>query len=587
MAGCVLSSPTKWRGQHRLEACPANAIDLIGSIPGVHYYENKYNKKLDGWYVPQSVLDMGRYPAEMKSYVPEQNNRTPSGLTLYEHQARAVTFFRNVTPEREGAICASAPGDGKTIITLQALWLQGLLYEPGLVIAPNIAKPVWCDADSDPFVHYGLRIIPLEGLNPNKFELPDSSKTIFASFEILQAWQPWIFQFFKPRWLIIDEIHYLTNMKAQRSKAAVSVAMSNTILVRYGLTGTPIPNRRLELWSELVAVQPRQWGSTHSAFGRRYCGGRQDETTGFWIYDGESNTTELRARLAGTLLYSNAEEFSGVLPPLERHIVRMDIAQPELLDEYSMAQRDVIKYLRMKGKLEGENKEIQIGNSIIKVNKNERAPKPVHLICLTTLIGILSQAKLYGAVEAIKSIMALHDRLVVFTWRRETADAIVLALIKIMGKQEYVGGKWPRVFGPIDGEMSLGQRKAWAKEFASTQCAVYVATRDSAGTSINDLKAASAVLLVDLHWNISNLRQAEKRVHRTGCTAAKVDAYYLVADRTVDDLFLSKIEDKAKLAVSISESDNSGMQLVQDLIPDRAKEGIDFEELCQRLMDMD
>lgn len=592
LEGCVLSLPTRWPGQLKLELCPTQErMDQLITVPGVTTHEVKRNPDETGWYVPQSLVDMGRYPALLHDYPPEPNDVAPSGLKLHTYQARVVTCARQVTAQREGLIIAGDPGLGKSVSALHSLYLDNYLKSPGLIIGPNIAKGVWCDEDSDAVVHYGLHVIPLEGVKNIDTSVLDQGTSIFCHYELLHTWQAWIFEKLRPHWMIIDESHYLANQKAQRSQAARQVALLASIERRYALTGTPIPNERMDLWCQLAIVQPRQWGSGAFGFGVRYCGGRREEVDeggqgGHWNFDGESNDLELKARLAGSFMRFTTEEVQSELPPMERHVIEAMCADDGLLDEYSLAQRDIGKYLKLRKSVPQSIETITIGGETIKLSKDERKPGAVRLVCLSTLIGILSRMKQGAALKAIDDIMRDHNRLVVFTWRVATAEWIYQRVVEQLDAGWRPGGKWPDVFGPVHGEMPMVERKAVARGFASAACSIFIATMGSAGTSINSLSAASAELIVDLHWNTVALQQAEKRVHRDGSSATKVDIYYLVMRNSVDDMFLEKLREKANRAAAVAQQDTGGVNLVRDLSPDGgAKAGVDLDQLCARLMD--
>lgn len=589
LVGCVYAKPTLWPGMAKIEACSEQAVHNLRQHPGVMCYENPRKPDAVGWYVPQSLIDMGRYPALLHQYPPEPHDTLPSGIRLLPHQARTVTFLRQVTPDREGALVAAAPGDGKTISALHALWLDGYLNRRGLVVGPNIAKSVWRDEDGDAAQHYGLKIKSLAKVQDfDPYQLQEHW-CFFCSYDILPAWHHWLFRVFKPEWLIIDEIHLVVNAKAARSEALRQVTLAASIERRYGLTGTPLPNSRMDLWHQLATIQPRQWGTNRMLFGIRYAEGQRlpPEQGGHWSYPGESNCDELRARLAGTFLCYSTEDMENSLPPIERKVIDAEFSDTALMAEYAHAQRDVVGYLRMKGKLPDETEMIEIGGVQVKLSKNQRTPGAMQLVCLTTLIGILSEMKREAAVKAILQILAEHDRIVVFTSRTETARWIYEQLQGWIASGLHLSGKRPFIYGPVDGDMKLSRRKELAQEFAQMTSGIYVATTGAAGMAINDLSAASAVLMVDLHWTAKDLRQAEKRVHRTGCTASRVDIYFLVAHGTVDDMFLEKIAFKADAASNVFEADTGGMHLVHALVPDKVREKANIDEFCQRLMATD
>lgn len=592
LQSCIVSAPTRWTGRLKLEFCPTDGqFQRLKEIPGVLPWENTKKQDETGWYVPRSLLDMGKLPATLAEYPPEPNAITPSGLVLHVYEARAVTCVRQLTSEREGMILAGDPGLGKSLISLHSLYLDGFLSRPGLIIGPNIAKGVWCDDDSDAFLHYGLRIQSLEGVKDLDVEVLKQHTAFFCHYELLHAWQRWIVDSFKPAWLLIDESHYLCNQKAQRSEAARQIALLASIERRIALTGTPIPNARLELWNQLAVVQPRQWGPSAFSFGLRHCNGHRTEVDeggqgGNWVFDGESNDIELKARLAGSFLRFTTDEVENELPKLNRHVIEAKCVDAKLDDDYSLAQRDIGRYIKMNTSVPKELKTLKIGNIEVPLGREDRKPGAARLVCLSTLIGILSKMKQVPALQAIEQILQKHNRLVVFTWRVATAEWICEQLLDTLARGGSVGDKKPLVFGPVHGELPMSKRKALAKAFAGSPCAIYVATMGAAGTSINSLSAASSALIVDLHWNTAALMQAEKRVHRDGSTAEEVDIYYLVLRSTVDDLFLQKLEEKAKKAASLAPNDIGGVSLVRDLSPSGASGGVDLDDLCAQLMSM-
>jgi SNF2 family DNA or RNA helicase len=572
----------------RVEVCPDTNFDALRQQPGVDFIENK---SLDrkGWYAPYRLTHQP-LGANLEDFAIDAATHAPfGGLALAEYQRRAVSFIRGWTLADQGGVLAADPGLGKTVVALQANYLDGLLNHRGLVVGPNLARPVWCGPTSDATKYYGLNIVPLEGVKLEDVSPLHNAQCVFCHYEILEAWHAFLFAIFKPKWIIFDESHKLIHRGAHVTKAALNISVCNTVERRIELTGTPLPNQRLDLWPQLAVAQPGQWSYSPHAFGIRYCGAfkRPPEEGGFWDYSGESNDLELRARLAGVFLRITTEEVEGELPPIKRHVIDAELQDSRLLDEYSLAQLDVKKYLKLKGKVAQEVDTITIGNTTVKISKKDRKPQPLRLMSLTALVGILSQIKRDSAPKAVDTIIRDHNLLVVFTGRIETAEWIHNKLLLQMQTVGSIGGKQPAIFGPVDHSWHIDKRRALAEDFASRNCAIFVATIGSVGTAINELKAASAGLIVDLNWNTTSLTQAEKRICRKGCKASQVDIYYLIARNTVDDLFQQKIKEKAERARNVAEKDESGLQLVRDLSTGGADEArFDLDDFCNRLLEM-
>ncbi|KAK3569061.1 hypothetical protein QTP86_021529 [Hemibagrus guttatus] len=97
--------------------------------------------------------------------------------------------------------------------------------------------------------------------------------------------------------LIMDESHFLKNIKTARCKAALPLlkAAKRVIL----LSGTPAMSRPAELYTQILAVRPTLFPRFHD-FGVRYCDAKQ--LPWGWDYSGSSNLAELKLLLEDCLM---------------------------------------------------------------------------------------------------------------------------------------------------------------------------------------------------------------------------------------------------------------------------------------------
>ncbi len=88
--------------------------------------------------------------------------------------------------------------------------------------------------------------------------------------------------------MIVDEDHYIKNYKAKRTKLLMSLIKTTTNVSL--LTGTPIVNRPIELWTLLYSIGATKLG--YFEFGIRFCAGWK---TPWDTYDfsGSSRKSEL------------------------------------------------------------------------------------------------------------------------------------------------------------------------------------------------------------------------------------------------------------------------------------------------------
>jgi superfamily II DNA or RNA helicase len=555
LEGCIVEQPSGWRGFARLHQATDQQRVLLDDQPGVFTIAKSKNDALAGTFIPISLIEAGCRPGTLSGYEPDPITATPSGLVLRDHQRRSVTFIRSADREWGGVLLGADPGCGKTISALQAQWLDGFLQRPGLVVGPMKCRRVWCGPRSDAFKHYGLNIMPLEGMTPDPAALQvNPHRWYFIHYEIIEAWHTTVYTALKPASLILDESHNLASPQSKRTETCLALARAAHTERRVLLTGSPIPKTRMDLWPQLAIAQPNQWGQHHSKYGIRYAAGRREsyeDGSGHFVYDGQSNTEELRARLAGIYLRYTKEMVPGSLPKLIRTKVDLPIATSAEMDEYYAIRRG------------GKDK----------LSSNVSGAR---LSYITDLITHLEGIKVSHAGSIVTQAAQRHRKLVVFTWMQRSAEAVVLHL-----KQTVIGRE---VIGPVHGKVSPDDRDDLALQFQQANDAVIVCTKDTMGEARNDLNTASAVLQLTLSWNPKDNIQAESRVHRDGNPNAEIESIFVVSPHTVDEMFLEKIEKKAREAATVAAADTPGMGLIADLIPGIAEgREEDLDVLCALL----
>jgi SNF2 family DNA or RNA helicase len=500
----------------------------------------------------------------------------------------SVAFLRGITRETEGKLLAADMGLGKTISALQSLWEDGYLHRPGLVVAPSPGKGAWTGIGSDPEKHFLFRVTPLEGVKLADTTILQQSGWFFIHYDILEAWHPWISAVLRPATIIFDEVHYLCNPKTRRHRAAVAMSLQASVERRIGLTGTPVPNERAELWGAMRVLQPRQWGTKPHKFWMRYCGAsRMDSRSGgHWEMGDDSNTLELRARLAGDYLRYTKADVGTILPPLQRHRIVVDDIATEAMEQYWLAERAIKKYLREFGPTTPAETVLAFGNKQVTIPPRVMAKAGAWRIqAMNVMMGLLSEMKRQFAPRAVFDALNKHDLLVVFSQRVESAEKVAKDI------REMAPPGTVEIFGPVHGKTKHSKRQELAAEFASLKGsgkrAIYVATLGAAGICINPLVAATACLFVDLWWCPHVLLQAEARVLRRGQDASGVDMYYLVVPNTLDDHVLSLLDEKARSIAEVSPNDAAGLGLSADLSPMSATHGeADLDVICNMLSPM-
>ncbi|MEW6272272.1 MAG: SNF2-related protein, partial [Thermodesulfobacteriota bacterium] len=184
---------------------------------------------------------------------------------LRSYQKVGVAWLQLLSELGTGGILADDMGLGKTIQTLALLaWRRARDGSmPSLVVAPTSVAPNWI-REAERFVP-GLRTVLLHGLGRHaRYEEVPGVDLVVTTYALLRRDVERL-RDIRFRYVILDEAQQIKNHAAATTAAAKSLPAE----ARLALTGTPIENRLLELWSILDFVNPGMLGSWRS-FARRY-----------------------------------------------------------------------------------------------------------------------------------------------------------------------------------------------------------------------------------------------------------------------------------------------------------------------------
>ena len=418
----------------------------------------------------------------------------PNGLELRPYQKAAIEY--HISNHYLHSLWAYPPGLGKTII---AIALANLLkFERILIIAPTSLLINW------------QKEIEKWSLLPNKKIcrvkkgrdiIPKESNFIIISYGMLSAKdiEPQI-NFRKFDLIIIDEVHMLKNMNAERTRRVYGHGMHKgyATLTKHliGLSGTPFSNRPSELFSTIKAfchdaISRRDFWS----YAKRYCGAFLDNM-GHWDCSGASNQKELGILLRGHFMARcKKEEVLKDLPPLSVNIVFL---------EHSKESKKIINRMA-----EFSIEEITGGFS-------------------ASSDGISLDRKALGLTKVVPALDYLinqldfgRDKIVVFAHHREVVEALTEGL-KEYGAVKFYGG------------MSAEQKDSAVvafQEYPSTR--VFVGSIVASGMGIT-LTASSYVAIVEASYVPGENKQAIDRLHRIG-QLNNVEAEFLTFENSLDE----------------------------------------------------
>jgi len=329
--------------------------------------------------------------------------------------------------------------------------------------------------------------------------IDDRANVVICSYSLVQS--PMIqdqLKDFLPSATIIDEIHWLKNSKAKRTKICMNVATKSPIV--YGLTGTPMTVAPIDLFPivnklgiEYFTKIEREWFN----YTKRYCA-RYKGKFG-WVVDGACNLRELKDRLfkSGFCMRRLKTDVLDDLPEKTYNLIPLNCKR----EINSVVDPFTVDYETVKGLPAGE------------------------LAQLRKEVGI---AKVDYAIEHIKDRLLEYDKLIVFAWHKEVVTRL--------------SEEFSDCSVTYDGSTTAYHKAANLKSFTNDpSCKVFIANITSAGTGLNGLqKIASSAVFVEPPWNASDLHQASDRLHRMG-QRLNVLIDVLVLRSTIDERVMSAI----------------------------------------------
>lgn len=460
-------------------------------------------------------------------------------MTLFDHQKSGITFLK----QKKHAILADEMGLGKT---RQAIIAAGDSSDGSiLVVCPASLKINWRREIEMMYPEDMVAII-----SGSEMPMDDIYETawIVINYDILEKHREWITEMIRVKKLetvIFDEAHYIKDIKAIRTKAALSIAL----LVKqvYCLTGTPVMNRPIELFSLLRAVKhPLAYRedvamtTLRKEYGKRYCGAFWHKLgytgRGFWDEKGATRLPELREMTKDVFLRRTKAEVLN-LPEKIVSVVSCDLTAE---DKKSYADAWG-KYLKWVAEHPGEK---DIGNIL----------SAQALIELGKLKQVCSLSKIDRIIADIENAIDQDQKIIVFSQFTGTINVI-------SSKLNEKGIKNVTLTGNDD----MNKRQESVDMFQNdVNTKVFIANIKAGGIGLT-LTAASIVIFADMEWSPEIHRQAEDRAHRIGQTGT-VNVYYYVADGTIEEDIIDILSAKQETIGVLTGGDTTIKPFMERLI---------------------
>jgi len=350
-------------------------------------------------------------------------------------------------------------------------------------------------------------------------------------------------------YLVLDEAQAIKNPKTRRRQAAASIHAPH----RLALTGTPIENSTLELWSLFDFLMPGILGSRASFSGsygsdiESEC--RLENTEAGSSAPGSSpgkdheKADALRRILRPLLLRRTKEAVAPELPPRKELLLYAESGyrQARVYESLREKYAEEVEALMAEGC--GGNASLKILEAMLRLRQAAILPSLVD----PDFSGVAG-AKIDLLLDRLIELREEGNKALVFSQFTGVLDEVALGLSKT-GVQPF----------RLDGSTPQDERDRQISEFQNVRgSSVFLISLKAGGLGIN-LTAADYVFLLDPWWNPAVEAQAIDRAHRIGRERAVI-AYRLITKGTIEEKILRLQEKKRRIADSLIKGESGSLR---------------------------
>lgn len=497
---------------------------------------------------------------------------------LFPHQRAGVAFL--ATAKR--ALLADEPGLGKTAQAIRALKElndKGEEVFPILIVCPNTLKNNWAREFARWWPDVSTQVIKGSAVQRKKqFEQP--AQIFIINWESLRSHSrlsPYgsisltrcracggqdekisenrcevhlrELNNFKFKAVVADEIHRSKDPKSKQSRALWSA--SGTSEIRFALTGTPIANNVVDLWSILHWISPKDWPSKTkwidrmvdvmlNAFGGMMVLGvkpqMQDE-----FY--KSVNPYMRRMLKKVVLPN--------LPPVlkERRDVEMSTKQKkayEQMRDLMISELESGDTLAAPSVLTQTIRLLQFASSYATIATNEVTGEPRAVLDAPS-------CKIDALMDDIENGDFGDDSVAVSAVSKQLINLLSAELTKKKISH-----------GLITGDQDEDERQKAIDDFQSGAIKWILFTAQAGGVGIT-LTAARRLIMLQRPWSLVDYKQVLDRVHRIGSEihdSIVITDY--VTEGTIEERVIQVLETKADNFEQIVKDKDQLLKLLQD-----------------------
>lgn len=435
---------------------------------------------------------------------------------LFPYQARGVQWMWQTAKRTGGLILADEMGLGKTLQIIALLMMDPLPHTaPALIICPTSLIANWVREirrfapSLTILVHRGayragiFRDLQVASVVITTYDTMVNDIAVLSSLE----WS----------WVISDEAQAVKNPESSRRQALATIPRRCAI----PMTGTPVENTLLDLWSLIDLAVPGMLGQ-QGVFKVEY-----PDTVA---------AAQSLARLTDpVILKRRVADVAGDLPE------RIDVDLPVLLDEdlarqYELVRQTTLEKYPVAGALVA-TMQLQLFCAHPWLQSRDDVQDHDNADLVASDAAPLMTPKMERSIALLREAFINRRKVIVFASFNRIGDLL-----------EQAGRDLPAAWwGAINGSTAQENRQAIVDNFSSFDGpACLVLNPRAAGAGLN-ITAATIVIHFTPLWNPALEAQASARAHRRGQTEP-VTIYRLFYEDTVEQVMIERSTWKSELA---------------------------------------
>lgn len=457
--------------------------------------------------------------------------------TLRPYQADGVRWLLSHDKYRLGGILADEMGLGKTLETIAFLSLSKE-EEPILIVSPKSLVYNWESEFHrfDPSREVEVVVGNVNDRNKAILRMKNSKRTVFIiSYDSLRNDIEKI-KDIRFSYLFLDEAQFIANAFAKKTKAVKMISSNH----RFVLTGTPIQNSLLDLWSIFDFLLPGYFPSFKD-FKLEYGG---------FEYADEKSEMRLRYRIQPFILKRTKKDVLKELPPKEEKqmIVALNEEQRKLYESYLMKARQLLrgtKEHKESTELDRKTNKLVILSAITRLRE----------ICVDPSIFLdtdTNSEKILTLIDSIKTGIYNGHKILIFSSFAKALFHIEKILSSFKIDSYFIYGDTP-----------AKARIEMAQAFNTLDdTKVMLVSLKAGGTGLN-LVGADLVYHLDPWWNVASEDQASDRAHRLG-QKRKVTIFKMIAKNTIEEKVVELQTKKKNLTTILANGDPESLKGLTD-----------------------